>query len=185
MASSEPCTSRLEDDVEGLLLAFANVGEQRFQRAAARDGELLLADLFEAFLAEALRAALVVHLDDFVADVGQAAEADDLGRHAGEDALDGLVAVVDESPHLAPDGSADEWLADFQSAGLDDDGGGGAATWIHAGLDDGGAHGRLRISAKVEHLGLQGHGLEQVIDAGALHGGDFHALRYCHPIPRA
>ncbi len=152
--------------------------------ARRRHAELLLAQFFEALLAEFLHDALAFHDDDFIADVGHVAEADELDGHAGPHFFDGLAAVVDERLGLAPMRAADEGLADFERALADDDGGHGALAGVHGGLDDGGAGRGARIGLEFQHFGLEGHGFEQVVDAEAGLGGDFHALDLTTPIHR-
>lgn len=80
--------------------------------------------------------------------------------------------------------AADEGLSDLEGALSDDDGGHGALAGHHAGLDDRGAGRSLRIRLEFQHLGLQGHGFEKVVDALAGLGGNFHALDVTTPFHR-
>ena len=121
----------LEDDLEGFLVAVFDAGKKMLQRGTTRHIELLLAQFFEALLAESFDIAFAAHDDDFIANVRHVAEADDFTRHAGQDFLDGFTTVVDQRFDLAPMRAADEGLAGSERTLADDDSGNGAFAGDH------------------------------------------------------
>ena len=171
-----------QDELECLLVAFLDAGKEMLKRGTTRHIELLLAQFFNALFAKPFDIAFAAHDDDFIADVRHVAEADDLARHAGKDFLDGFATIVDQRFDLAPMRAADEGLADGERALTNDDGGDGTFAGHHGGFNDGGTRRGLRIGLEFEHLGLEGHGFEQVVESESTAGRDFHALDLATPV---
>ena len=67
-------------------------------------------------------------------------------------------------------------VAALQGAALDQHGGDRAAAAVELGLDDHAVGGAVGVGLQVEHLGLQQDGLDQVVEAGLLGGGDLDRL---------
>ena len=162
----------LEHDAQGLALVGRKIVEKTFQRGALRGGQLFLTLLFLTLLAQSARRALGIHSHQLVARFGQAVEAEDFDRHAGTDFFDRFAEVVDEGFDFAPLQTAEERLTDLERAHFDDNGRRRTATRLHLGFDDRGAGGNFGTGFEFQDFGLQGHHLEQVVDAGAFGRGD-------------
>ena len=90
-----------EDEFEDLALTVFCGGEEGFEGGASWAAEFFETSGFGAFFAEAFGAAFVFHFDEFLADAGEASEADDLDWGGGAGFLDGLAAVIEHAFDLA------------------------------------------------------------------------------------
>ncbi len=101
-------------------------------------------------------------------------EPEHLHRRRGQCLFHVVTQVVDQCLDLAPGGAGHDGVADAERALLDDDGGHRTATGLEVGFEDDAARLALDPRRELFHLGHQRDLLEQVVDAGALQGGDLH-----------
>ena len=105
------------------------------------------------------------------------------GRHGGQTKhlhrsgrsgfLHGGAVLVKHGAHAAIGGSRHDGVADMQRTGLYQHGSHGTATLVESGFHGGATSIHIRVGAQVE-FGIRGeqHGFEQLVDIGALLGGD-------------
>ena len=186
-ASTEPCTSRLEDDVEVLDDALLHLGEQALERDAALGAlrELLAAKPFGALLGEVLRLALVLDDARELACGRRPVEAEDLDGLARARLLHLLAHVVVQRPHLAGRVARDDRVADAQRAAVDEHRRDRAAPDVEARFDDrpGGLDRRIRTEIELG-VGDEQQLLEQLVEIELLLGRDLGELGRAAPLLR-
>ena len=174
IASIEPCTSPLMTSGNSLRPLVCELRHHLLERAALAGlaGHRLVAGQALAVFGDLAGARLVVDDGEAVAGLRRALQAEHLDRHGGRRFLDLLAAVVDQRAHAAPLVAGDDDVAGHQRAGLHQHGGDRAAALVELGLDDDAFGGAVRIGLEVEDFGLQQDRLEQLVEIGALGGGD-------------
>src|SRR5262249_33685275 len=111
----------LEDEAQLLDGALLHLGEERFERRAARAlRELLAAEPLGAGLREVARLPLVLDHAPDLTGRRRLVEADDLDRIARLRLLQLLPAIVVERAHLAPGVAGDDRIADAERAAMDE-----------------------------------------------------------------
>ncbi len=91
----------------------------------------------------------------------------------GPAVFDRFAAIVDEQAHAAEFRTGHHDIADLQRAALHEHGGDGAAALVELGFDHGAFGGAIGIGLEIEHFGLQENRFFQLVEIGALGGGDF------------
>ena len=164
-ASTEPCTSALRTILTSLTSPALILSRMFSSDTRPRARQLLLAARVVPVLDQRLGRLLVGDDVEDLARVGHAVEAQHLDRRRRAGLGDRLALVVQHGADLPRVLAGDDQVADAQRAFLDQDGRDGAARAIEPRLDDV-ALGRLvRVGLQLEHLGLQGQHLEQLVDA--------------------
>ena len=158
----------LHDKVQVGLLALLDAVEQVVQ-VHVRLGLLLGQTRTQrALLGQLAGIALVLEHAELVAGDRDAVQAQDLDRVGRRSALDMLTARVDQRTDASVGRAGDDSVARMQRAALHEHGGHRAAALVEVGLDDEAGGQRIGVSAKLEHVGLQQDGLEQVVDVQLL-----------------
>ena len=83
-----------------------------------------------------------------------------------------VAARVDQGAHATVARARDNRIARLERTALDENGGNRAAALVEVRLDDEAGRKSIGIGLELEHVGLQKDGLEQVVDADALLGGN-------------
>ena len=109
---------------------------------------------------------------------GAAGQAQHFDGHRGTGGRHRLAAIVLQQAHAAPFRAGHDDVADMQRAALDQHGGDRAAALVELGLDHRAFGGAVGIGLEVENFGLQQDGFFQLVEIGALGGGDFDRLRF-------
>ncbi len=139
----------------------------RVTRLGAGQAGLALARF--AFFGDGAGAIHVVQHVEFVAGLGQCAEAADDDRRAGAGLWNHLAAVVEEAADAAEAGAGQTDIADLQRAILHQHGGDRAEAFVHLAFDDGAARRGGRVGLEFHDLALEIEDFDQF--RNALAGG--------------
>ena len=161
---------------QALLAAVAGL-EQLIERLARGRRLARLAALAGAVFGDFAGARFVLDDDHFVAGFRRAGKAQHFDRRGGTGRRHGLAAIVLQQAHAAPFGAGDDDVADLQRAALDQHGRDRAAAAVELGLDHRAFGGAVGIGFEVEQFGLQQDGFFELVEIGALGGGDFDGER--------
>ena len=127
----------------------------------------LIAPLALAILGDLARPLLVLDHGQQIARLRHPVQAQDLDRHRRAGLSTGCAAIVEQRAHTAPLRAGDDDVADLERAALHQHRGDHAAATIELGLDDRAVRLAVRIGLQVEQLGLQLHGLDQLVEIDA------------------
>src|SRR3954466_3903542 len=127
-------------------------------------------------------AAVVLDRAERLARLGNAVEAEDLDRLAGQGLLALRSRVVRHGTHLAPVRSGDQRIAHGQRAALDQQGDDGATARVELGLDDDAGCVRVGVGLKLLEIGDDLDRLEQVLEAVPRLGRDVDELGVAAPV---
>ena len=167
IASSEPATSalmtRLSSWRSPSWMPLKTSSRDTLRPAAAGLG--LVAQAVGALVGQLARRAVVLDDAERLAGVGDAVEAEDLDRVAGDRLAHALAAVVVHRAHPAPVRARDDRVADVQRAALDQDRDDRAAARVELGLDDDAGGLGVRVGLELLELGDDEDRVEEVVEA--------------------
>ena len=183
-ASSGARDVGLEHEVEVLDVALLDALEDVLEGdlAPGPAGLGLVAQPDAALVGLLARGAVVLDHVRELARVGDAVEAEDLDRIAGDGHVETLAVVGDHRADLAPVRAGHERVADAQRAALDEQRHDRAAARVEPGLDDDAAGLGLGVGAELLELGDDEDRVEQVVEALMRLGRDVDELGVAAPV---
>ena len=165
----------LDDEREFLAARRLELGhhvrKRTARRTAAHGGLFALLPL--AIFGDFTGAGLALDDRDAIACVRRAGEAEHFHREGRRRRGHVSALVIEQGAHAAPLGARHDDIAHRQGAALHQNGGHGATTTIQPGLDDGAFGGTVGVGVQIEQFGLQGDGLEQLVEIELLERGHF------------
>jgi len=179
----EPWTSALTTR-EVPQLAFLDPREQVVKRHTALVLVLDQALTQRAVLGKVARVALVGEDAELITSGRNAGQAEDLDRIGGAGAVHGLALGVHQRADTAVARACNDGIANVQRAATYQHGGHRSAALVELGLDDDARRERVGVGGEFQHVGLEQHHLEQLIDADALLGGHVLEDRRAAPLLR-
>ena len=125
-----------------------------------------------ALLGKLAGIALVLEHAELVTCGRNARQTENLDR-VGRTSLGGMVAArIDQGAHTTVARASDNRVARLERTALDENGGNRTATLVEVRLNDEAGSKSVGIGLEFEHVSLQKDGLEQVVNANALLGGN-------------
>ena len=172
----------LDDDVEFLHAAHGDTCANLLQSDAVLGADTLLTLQLQSLVGYLAHLLLAVHHVEGVACLRRTVQTQQRGSPRRAYALDLAAALVGEVLHTTVACAGNHVVADVQRAVAHQDGGHIAASPVERRLDNGAGGLAVGVGLQLQHVGLQQHLLQQVVDANALLGGDILALVLTSPV---
>ena len=162
----------LDDQVELLDLGVGDGLEEILERHVLHAALLLDAGLERALLGELARVAVVLEHAELVTGVGHGLQAQDLDGVGRTGLGDGAALGVEHGADAAIGEAGNQRIAHVQGTAGHEHGSDRAAALIELGLEDVAGGKGVRVGLELEHVGLEQHGLQKVVDTDLLLGRD-------------
>jgi len=181
MASTDPSTSPLTMMFSSLNEPMAMRRPDLVERHVLLGHNALHAGQLFAFVGDFACRAVVVHDVERVAGLRRAVQSEHLHGRRGTCRFDLLAVLVEHGLHAAGVGSREDHVADAERAALHQDRRHVAAALVERRLDDRSLRLFVGVGFQVEHLGLQQHLFEQLVEVQALLGRNLLVLVFAAP----
>ena len=167
----------LEDEVEFLEVSFLHLAEEVVQ-VHAHSGlfDELFLTLYFVSLGIGFGCLQIVVCQEYFACAGNIRETEDLDGMGRKRDFDASALVVDHGSDLAGACARGDEIADMECTLLYKDVGNRTAALVQLGLEDESSCLSVGVGLEFHDIRCQQDGLEQVLNAGALFGGDFYKL---------
>ena len=162
----------LDDDGYQLHLACGHVGEHVLQLGCLLLGQLGIAELASAVGGNFTGAALVCQHHELITCLWHLGQTLNFHRNRRTRRLDGLAVFVQHGAHTAVGLASQHHITSFQRAGLHQDGGNRAAALVQTRFNHQALGHGIDRGLEFQHLGLQQHLFEQLVDALTGLGGN-------------
>ena len=162
----------LDDQVELLDLGVGDGLEEVLERHVLHAALLLDASLERALLGELARVAVVLEHAELVTGVGHGLQAQDLDGVGRTGLGDGAALGVEHGADAAIGEAGNQRIAHVQGTAGHEHGSDRAAALVELGLEDVAGGKGVRVGLELEHVGLEQHGLQKVVDTDLLLGRD-------------
>ena len=137
------------------------------------DAALLLdTGLERTLVGQGASLALVLEHAELVAGVGHGLQAQDLDGIGGAGLGDGVTLGVEHGANAAVGKAGDQRIAHMQGTAGHEHGSDRAAALVELGLEDVAGGKGVRVGLELEHICLEQHGLQKVVDTDLLLGRD-------------
>ena len=128
--------------------------------------------LKRTLISQAASLALVLEHAELVTGVGHGLKAQDLDGIGGAGLGDGVALGIEHGADAAIGKAGDQRIAHVQGTAGHQHGSNRAAALVELSLEDVTGGKGVRVGLELEHVGLEQHGLEQVVDTDLLLGRD-------------
>ena len=133
---------------------------------------LLNTCLERTLIGQSASLALVLEHAEFVAGVGHGLQTQDLDGVGGAGLGDGVALWIEHGTNAAVGKAGDQRIAHVQGTACHENRGNRTAALVELSLEDVTGGKGVGVGLELEHVGLEQHGLEQVVDTDLLLGRD-------------
>ena len=162
----------LDDQVELLNLGVGDGLEEVLERDVLHAALLLNTCLERTLIGQSASLALVLEHAELVAGVGHGLQTQDLDGVGGAGVGDGVALWIEHGTNAAVGKAGDQRIAHVQGTACHENRGNRTAALVELSLEDVTGGKGVGVGLELEHVGLEQHGLEQVVDTDLLLGRD-------------